>query len=55
MKKKDLIDKLLFQQSGWEETFKHFARKGMEKSSKKELLRWVDHNELDLTEKNDDN
>lgn len=40
MKKQELIDKLLYQDN-WEETYKHFAEIGMQKSTKKELQKWI--------------
>jgi len=41
MRKQEIIDRLMFQDP-WDEIYKHFALIGMEKSTKKELLLWLD-------------
>jgi hypothetical protein len=42
MKKDEMITQILFQQEGWEETWHYFAKKGMQKSTKKELEKWLE-------------
>ena len=41
MNKEEIIKKLLVQEN-WEDMYIYFAKKGMEKSTKKELLKWLE-------------
>jgi len=44
MKKEEIIKKLMYQED-WEHNYTYFARKGMERSTKEELLKWLSDEE----------
>jgi len=44
MKKAEMIEKLMVQEH-WEDMYIYFARKGMQKSTKKELQKWMSEEE----------